>query len=81
MTEDPAWALDAAELVASFRAGRLDPVEVLEACLERIQATNPVLNAVVTLDPAGARAAAEASAARWQIGAALSELDGVPMTV
>jgi aspartyl-tRNA(Asn)/glutamyl-tRNA(Gln) amidotransferase subunit A len=81
VTEGPAWALDAAELVASFRAGRLDTVEVLEACLERIQATNPALNAVVTLDPAGARAAAEASAARWRTGAALSELDGVPMTV
>ena len=81
MTEDQVWALDAADLVASFRAGRLDPVQVLEACLERIRATNPVLNAVVTLDAAGARAAAEASAARWQAGAALSALDGVPITV
>lgn len=81
MTEDHVWALDAADLVASFRAGRLDPVQVLEACLERIRATNPALNAVVTLDAAGARAAAEASAARWQAGAALSALDGVPITV
>ena len=81
MTDGPAWALDAAELVAAYRAGRLDPVAALEACLARIDAANPALNAIVTLDREGARAAAEASAARWRAGTALGALDGVPVTV
>jgi aspartyl-tRNA(Asn)/glutamyl-tRNA(Gln) amidotransferase subunit A len=81
VTGDPAWALDAADLVAAYRAGRLDPVSALEACLARIEAANPALNAIVTLDRPGARAAAEASAARWQAGAPLGPFDGVPVTV
>lgn len=81
MTGDPAWALDAADLVAAYRAGRLDPISALEACLARIEAANPALNAIVTLDRPGARAAAEASAARWRAGAPRGPFDGVPVTV
>ncbi len=81
MTQEPAWALDAADLVVAYRAGQLDPVTVLDACLDRIEATNPTLNAIVTLDVAGARAAAKESAKRWREGAALGPVDGIPLTV
>ncbi|MFN7594683.1 MAG: amidase family protein, partial [bacterium] len=81
MTQEPAWALDAADLVVAYRAGQLDPVTVLDACLDRIEATNPTLNAIVTLDIAGARAAAEASAKRWREGAARGPVAGIPLTV
>ena len=75
------WHKGVTELGADFRAGHLDPVAVLEVCLERIARINPLLNAVVTLDAPGARRAAEASATRWKDGTPHSPLDGVPMTI
>lgn len=81
MSAAPAWALDATDLVAAFRSGALDPVAALEACLSRVEATNPALNAIVTFDRDGARAAAAASAQRWRDGAPQGPFDGVPITV
>ncbi len=49
------WQKGVAELGADFRAGRLDPVAVLEVCLARIARIDPLLNAIVTLDASGAR--------------------------
>ena len=62
---DPA-DLDATGLSAAFAAGSLSPEEVLDACIARIGQLNPTLNAIVALDADGARAMAQASAARWQ---------------
>ncbi len=75
------WQKGVAELGEDFRAGRLDPVVLLEVCLERIARIDPLLNSIVTLDAPGARRAAEASAARWKDGTPRSTLDGVPMTI
>ena len=77
----PLWAATATELGALYAARATTPLAVLAAVLERIAAVNPGLNAIVTLDADGARAAAEASTARWAAGAALGPLDGVPITV
>jgi aspartyl-tRNA(Asn)/glutamyl-tRNA(Gln) amidotransferase subunit A len=77
----PLWAATATELGALYAAQATTPLAVLEAVLARIAAVNPGLNAIVTLDAAGARAAAEASTARWAAGEALGPLDGVPITV
>ena len=77
----PLWRLAATELAAGYRARSFSPVDALNAIIERIVAVNPRLNAIVTLDAEGARAAAAASAARWSAGTALSDLDGVPLTV
>ena len=71
----------ATQLCAAYREGRASPSEVLEQLLERCARLNPLLNAIVTLDADGARAAAEASAARWRAGAPLGALDGIPVTV
>ena len=49
--------------------------------LTRIEAVNPKLNAIVTFDIAGARAAADTSTARWRDGQARRVFDGVPLTV
>lgn len=81
MSTEPPWALDATSLAAAFRRGTLDPVAALEACLARAAATNPALNAIVTLDPEGARDAARASTARHRAGVPLGPFDGVPITV
>jgi aspartyl-tRNA(Asn)/glutamyl-tRNA(Gln) amidotransferase subunit A len=77
----PVWSLTARELAALFAAGVTDPVAVMEDCFARIDAVNPVLNAVVTEDREGARRAAEASAKRWRAGSAIGALDGVPLTI
>jgi aspartyl-tRNA(Asn)/glutamyl-tRNA(Gln) amidotransferase subunit A len=49
--------------------------------LTRIDAVNPKLNAIVTFDIDGARAAADASTARWRDGSTRGAFDGVPLTV
>jgi aspartyl-tRNA(Asn)/glutamyl-tRNA(Gln) amidotransferase subunit A len=71
----------ACELADKFAAGTVSPVDVLEACLARIERLNPKLNAIVTLDSTGARTSAAQSAARWRAGKPLSALDGVPITI
>jgi len=75
------WRLGAVELSQAFAQGSLSPVDALESVLERMRAVQPRINAVVACDLEGARAAAQASALRWRLGAALSPLDGVPLTV
>jgi aspartyl-tRNA(Asn)/glutamyl-tRNA(Gln) amidotransferase subunit A len=73
--------LTALQLSTRFRSGASSPVEALDAALERHARINPYVNAIVTLDPVGARQAAEQSAARWRARAPLSPLDGVPITI
>ena len=77
----PLWQLSAAQLIAGYREGAFTPSDALQACLARSAAVNPKLNALTTLDAAGATSAAQASTARWRAGQALGLLDGVPMTV
>lgn len=74
------WRLPAIELGRLFADGRASPVDALEAAQARAAAWEPHLNALSRDNPR-ARSEAEASAARWRAGAALSPLDGVPMTV
>lgn len=73
--------LSAVDLVARYRDRSLSPVEVTEAVLQRIEAWEPKLQALWAFDPAGARAAAAASAARWAEGRPLGPVDGVPVTI
>lgn len=71
----------AADLATVYRRGTLDPRQVTDAHLARIDALQPALNAFVLVDAEGARAAAADAAARWAAGAPRSPLDGVPVTV
>lgn len=75
------WTLDAGALAAAYAQGSLSPVDALDSVLARLDAVNPLVNAVVARDDAAARAAAQDSAARWRRGAPLSPLDGVPISV
>lgn len=52
-------AADATTLAGWVRDGEVTPAELLEAAVERIEARNPELNAVVHLDVERARAAAD----------------------
>jgi len=73
--------LNALQVAAQYAAGGLSPVDVARACLERIGAWEPRLNAMYRIDAQGALAAAKASEARWRVKQALSPLDGVPVTI
>lgn len=75
------WRLSAAELAHGYRSGAFTPVEALEACLARVDAWQPHVNAFVLQDRAGARRAAAASRLRWASGKPLSPLDGVPVSL
>jgi aspartyl-tRNA(Asn)/glutamyl-tRNA(Gln) amidotransferase subunit A len=75
------WQKSASELTPGYARGKWSPVEVLNAIFERVEKVNPLVNAIVTLDIDGARAAAKASEARWNHGAAIGPFDGVPISV
>ncbi|WGF89489.1 amidase [Marinivivus vitaminiproducens] len=59
----------------------LSPVELLEACLARIEAVNPAVNAFVALDPDAAREAAQDAEAAVSRGDELGLLHGLPIGV
>lgn len=73
--------LTALELRDAIAYRRLSPVEVLEACLDRIEVVNPAVNAMVTLDVEGARKAAVEAEAAVMRGDALGPLHGLPLAV
>ncbi|NQX13302.1 amidase [Microbacteriaceae bacterium VKM Ac-2855] len=73
--------LDGASLTRGYADGSLSPVDVAAAILADIEARNPVLNAFTDLDPEQVLADARASEARWNAGAPLGPIDGVPVTV
>jgi aspartyl-tRNA(Asn)/glutamyl-tRNA(Gln) amidotransferase subunit A len=75
------WTLTASALTQAFRSGALSPVAALRSVLARLDAVNPVINAVVALDIERAQDAALQSERRWRAGQPLSALDGVPFTV
>jgi aspartyl-tRNA(Asn)/glutamyl-tRNA(Gln) amidotransferase subunit A len=77
---DPSW-LSAVELQLLYARGEASPVDVLDMVLARARALQPHLNALVLIDEAAARAAAEASDARWRAGTPLSLLDGILTTI
>jgi Asp-tRNA(Asn)/Glu-tRNA(Gln) amidotransferase A subunit family amidase len=64
-----------------FRDGADTPRAYLERCLETIAAREPVVRAFVALNEAGARAAADASTARWKAARPLSAIDGLPIGI
>jgi amidase len=61
--------------------GTLSPVELLDACLSRIAAVNPAVNAVVTLAEDEARSAARAAEAAIMRGESLGPLHGLPVLI
>src|SRR6202453_2884735 len=73
--------MTAVELSAAFRSGEASPVEAAEACLGRIDALDSAINAFCLVDHEETIAQADASEARWQDGAPLSPLDGVPVAI
>jgi amidase len=69
----------ATDLAAMVRHGEVSARELMDAHLERIDRLNPGLNAIVTLDAEGARAAADAADARLAAGDPVGPLHGLPV--
>jgi Asp-tRNA(Asn)/Glu-tRNA(Gln) amidotransferase A subunit family amidase len=64
-----------------FTDGNDNPRAYLERCLETIAAREPEVKAFTAINESGARAAADASAARWKAGKPLSPIDGMPIAI
>jgi aspartyl-tRNA(Asn)/glutamyl-tRNA(Gln) amidotransferase subunit A len=71
---------DATKLAELIRTREVSPVEVMQAHLDRIEAVNPKVNAIVTIAEEALQSAKEAEAA-VQRGDELGPLHGVPFTV
>lgn len=71
----------AVDLVRLLKSRAVSPVELLDACLARIAALNPAINAVVALDEAGARSSAKAAEAALMKGEDLGPLHGLPVLI
>lgn len=65
----------------AFRDGTDTPRAYLERCLAAIAEREPVVRAWAALNEAGARAAADASTARWKAGRPLSPIDGMTIGI
>jgi aspartyl-tRNA(Asn)/glutamyl-tRNA(Gln) amidotransferase subunit A len=69
------------QLSQALARGEASSVEATRACLERIGQRDGELGAFLSLDEAGALAAAKAADARRARGEALGPLDGVPLAL
>ncbi|WP_166265085.1 amidase [Marinobacter caseinilyticus] len=77
----PLYYRPAHQLVDELHAGTLSSVELTHAFLDRINAHNKAINAVVTLTPDAALAQAGQADERRQAGDILGPLHGLPLTV
>lgn len=64
-----------------FADGSDTPRAYLERCLETVAAREPLVKAFTAINEAGARSAADESAARWKAGKPLSPIDGMPLAI
>jgi len=71
----------AVELAARIRRKELSPVELVDAVLARIEATQPVINAFITVTAETARTEAKAAEQAVMAGRPLGPLHGIPFSV
>ena len=75
------WRLDATDQARLIRTGRASAREAVQSSLDRLDAVNPYLNAVIQQMGEEALAAADAADVKQVRGHDLPPLHGVPMTV
>src|SRR6266478_9481204 len=81
LTNGEICALPASMLAAKIRRGEVSAVAAVEAYIERLEAVNPALNALVVRRFAEARAEAAELDGRRAAGLPLGPLAGVPVTI
>lgn len=74
-------SLSIGEMAAATRSGKVSPVELTEAHLERIERLNPKLNVFAHIDAEGAWRQARIAEAAVRAGERLGPLHGVPLTI
>lgn len=74
-------SMTATQMAAAVRAGDVSPVELVDACVERIERRNPSLNAFVYQGFDEARERARAAAEAVTAGEELGPLHGVPTAI
>ena len=79
MAGDELHYMSAWELSGLIRRREVSPVEVVEACLARIEETEPTLNSFITLTPDQARAAARRAEDEIGRGNYRGPLHGIPV--
>ena len=79
--DDTLVTLSAVELRRLIGARQLSPVELLEACIARVEAINPYINAVTATAFERARAEARAAEQAVMAGDTLGLLHGLPLGV
>lgn len=77
----PLWTLTVAEASRRIDLGRLSPVHLVEAFLDRIAAVDGRLKSFIHVDAAGARRAASRAAEELAAGRRRSALHGLPFAV
>jgi len=77
---DELWRLDATDLAVLIRSGAVSAVEAARSALERLDAVNPALNAVVRVLADEALEQAQEADAAQRRGDPLGLLHGVPVT-
>jgi aspartyl-tRNA(Asn)/glutamyl-tRNA(Gln) amidotransferase subunit A len=73
--------MNAADMVAGYRAKQFSPVEVAKSLLQRIEECDPEFNAIWLVKGDAALSSAIESEKRWQENSPLSPFDGVPITI
>jgi len=73
--------LSASELLVQFRRKEISPVEHVDACIDRIERFNPIVNAVAASCFGRARQEALASERRYRTGTPCGALDGLSLGV
>src|SRR5580658_2237189 len=71
--------LTIAEASRQIASKKLSPVELTQACLDRIKALDPTLNAFLLVTQERAMADARAAEARIMAGLSRGKLDGIPI--
>ncbi|HET8744285.1 MAG TPA: amidase family protein, partial [Ramlibacter sp.] len=69
------------QLVRGLQQRRVSPVDLVEACLERIEALEPRLHAYTEVFAQEARLAAEAADTAIRAGHAVGPLHGIPIAL
>jgi amidase len=75
------WRWEATEIARAVRTRQISSREAVSACLNRIEAVNPRVNAVVEVRPEEALNAADAADAAVARGETVGPLHGVPVTI
>ena len=79
--DDALRYLPATRAAALIRARKLSPVELVDTALAVAEASQPAINAFVTITAEAARADAKAAEAAVMVGGALGPLHGVPVHI